>query len=197
MLGREDSATLPVGIEFGKGDLTHEQMYTSLVAIEGILNNRPLTYVSADGGELEAITPGHFIMSGPATDLEGPGENDNISSRWKQVQRLQQRFWHRFVDEYVPTLNESSPRAAKEGERLQDVQVDDVVVFLEHKDRGCWPLARVHEVQPGQDGRVRTVILQTIGWEKLKWKTYKHEKGERVIRYVKRPANLIVPVRKE
>lgn len=43
----------------------------------------------------------------------------------------------------------------------RDLQVDDVVVVLSpDTSRGNWPLGRVIEVYPGQDGHVRVAKLE-------------------------------------
>ena len=42
--------------------LTYEELYTVLVEIEGVLNNRPLTYLDEDDIE-EPLTPIHLYCS--------------------------------------------------------------------------------------------------------------------------------------
>ena len=39
-----------------------EALRTALVEAEGILNSRPVTYVSSDEDDIEALTPNHFLL---------------------------------------------------------------------------------------------------------------------------------------
>ena len=42
--------------------LTDFQMLTLFSEVENIVNNRPLTYLSEDHEDLEALTPNHFLI---------------------------------------------------------------------------------------------------------------------------------------
>lgn len=42
--------------------LTFDEMTTLLCAIEACLNSRPLTPASASSDDVEALTPGHFLI---------------------------------------------------------------------------------------------------------------------------------------
>lgn len=46
----------------------------------------------------------------------------------------------------------------------KNVEVDDlVIIFDERLSPGQWPLARITEIHPGADGRVRVVSLKSNG----------------------------------
>jgi len=69
----------------GSGSLTVTEMITFLSQIEAIMNFRPLTPISDNPGELEVLTPGHFligdsIMSLPHVDIRETPINQ--LSRW-------------------------------------------------------------------------------------------------------------------
>ena len=49
------------GLMFDKM-LTEEQLHTLLTEVELILNNRPLTHVSDDLSDLDALTPNHLLL---------------------------------------------------------------------------------------------------------------------------------------
>ena len=42
--------------------VSKEVLRTALVEAEGILNSRPITHVSNDAGDIEALTPNHFLL---------------------------------------------------------------------------------------------------------------------------------------
>ena len=43
--------------------LTDPQLYTVLTEVESIVNSRPLTHVSDDINDLEALTPNHLLLT--------------------------------------------------------------------------------------------------------------------------------------
>ena len=49
--------TIPANRLFPK-----EVLRTALVEAEGIRNSRPITHVSTDAGDIEALTPNHFLL---------------------------------------------------------------------------------------------------------------------------------------
>ncbi|XP_058987763.1 uncharacterized protein LOC131806908 [Musca domestica] len=143
--------------------LTYEELATLLAQIEGCLNSRPLCPISPDPSDFEALTPSHFLVGEPILCV--PEENllnfsiDRLS-RWKVVQLLKQQFWKRWSSEYVNRL-QSRPKWLKPQKNLE---VDDlVIIFDERLPPGQWPLARIIDVHPGTDGKVRVVSLKSNG----------------------------------
>ncbi|XP_061398117.1 uncharacterized protein LOC133333819 [Musca vetustissima] len=143
--------------------LTYEELSTLLAQIEGCLNSRPLCPISTDPADCEALTPSHFLVGEPI--LSVPDENlldHNVDrlSRWKVVQLLSQQFWNRWKTEYINRL-QSRPKWLKP---QKNVEVGDlVIIFDERVPPGQWPLARITEVHPGTDGKVRVVSLKSNG----------------------------------
>ena len=70
------------------------QLMTIFTEIENIINNCPLTDVSDDFDDLEALTPNHFLL-GKYNNMEISANDENIDSRklWKQAQDLTKQFW--------------------------------------------------------------------------------------------------------
>ena len=62
-------------------------------------------------------------------------------------------FWTRFIREYTTKLN-AYPKWTKP---RSNVGIGDVVVTLEEKYRGKWPLGRIVDVHATRDGFVRAV----------------------------------------
>ena len=142
-----------------RGELNDEELVTAFTITEGLLNSRPLSYVSQDGNDPEPLTPGHFIRGGGYVDLAPVPEDWSYKSRWHYIQNLMDHFWQRFISEYVPKLNKM-PKWHKE----RNVQVGDVVIVFEEKIRGVWPLGVIEEVhQTSTDDKPRSVIVRFNG----------------------------------
>lgn len=145
----------------GSHCLSEEVLHTLLTEIEAMINGRPLTYLSSDGRDLEPLTPNHILL-GCACPNTSPGrfvdKEVNSRRRWRQTQTIVDQFWRRWRKEYLPTL---FPRQ-KWHQETRQMKVGDVVLMQEaNAPRGFWPLARVQEVYPGSDGRIRSVELVT------------------------------------
>ena len=79
--------------------LDDEGLHTLLCVVECILNSRPLTCVSPDTGDLEPLTPNHFLqLRGGAANPSGTFRSDDIYRRRRRhVKLLAGLFWTRFV----------------------------------------------------------------------------------------------------
>ena len=168
----------------GKHLLTFEELSTVLTEVECILNSRPLIEISDDPTDLEVLTPAMLIASKrirylPVLDckpisgdlsnvtpqkIENDDQNSQLkrsnlsTKRWHHIESLQSQFWHRWVHEYIPTLQ---PRKKWKHE-ISNFLVGDVVLMTDENTAPlCWPLARILEVYKGNDNVVRTVKLRT------------------------------------
>ena len=148
-------------VVIGTQTLTDEVLLTALAEVEGMINGRPLTYISSDSGDMEPLTPNHLLL-GCSQMLVSPGEFQekeiNSRRRWRQAQVIADHFWRRWRQEYLPTL-------IKRSKWLQDqanLKVGQVVLVADAvAPRGYWPLARITKIFPGPDGRVRSVEVQS------------------------------------
>ena len=89
--------------------LTDPQLNTLFTEVESIVNSRPLTHISDDVNDLQALTPNHILFGlhrtwGYVAETSG----DDITSRkkWRQVQALRNRFWEQWKKQYLPTLTQ-------------------------------------------------------------------------------------------
>jgi len=93
----------------GKCVLTYEELYTLLTRTEAIVNSRPLTAISSDPNNLEALIPGHFLT---LESLNAPPEPaitlvpSNRLSRWQLLTQMQQHLWSRWSRKYLHTLHQ-------------------------------------------------------------------------------------------
>jgi len=147
----------------GNRHLSHEEFGTLLVQVEAALNSRPITPMSSDPSDCQALTPAHFLIGSPLHSVPEEDLTDRKEyslSRWQQGQRIFQEFWTRFHKEYLQTL-QSRPKWL--------IQQPDVtpgtLVLVKESDEAFsshkWNLARVTQVFPGADGRVRVAEIKT------------------------------------
>jgi hypothetical protein len=145
----------------GQSLFTYEEMYTCLTLIEACLNSRPITSLSSNPDDLSPLTPGHFLIG---TALTAPAEpvvteiNIHRLDQWQKIQQVRQHFWKRWSREYIVELQQRSKWATS----TRPAAVGDIVIV--HEDNIpplCWSLGRIEAVQPGRDGKVRTVSVRT------------------------------------
>ena len=97
--------------------------------------------------------------SNPNFPLDVVSDKDSCGRRtWKHPQLMTQHFWKHWLRECLLALTE---RRKWINEARNVCEGDLVLVVDEKSPRGCWPLARVITVFPGDDGRVRAVEVRT------------------------------------
>ncbi len=142
--------------------LDEESLHTLMCEVESIVNGRPITKLSDDPQDLEPLTPNHLLLmhNGPTLPPGIFAKHDNYGSRrWRQVQYLADLFWHRWIREYLPTLQERQKWNVKH----QNFAVGDIVLVLDkNSPRSSWPLGRILDTYANSDdGLVRSVKLKT------------------------------------
>ncbi|KAK3729480.1 hypothetical protein QZH41_019941, partial [Actinostola sp. cb2023] len=142
--------------------LDDEGLLTLMCEVEAIINGRPITKVSDDPNDWEALTPNHLLLlrAGP-TLPPGVFDKDDCYSRrrWRQVQYQADVFWRRWLREYHPTLQQRQ----RWNRSRRNLEVNDIVIIAaENYPRSSWPLGRILEVRTSShDGRVRSVKVKT------------------------------------
>ena len=147
----------------GNADVTDEELTTSFIGAESLINSRPLTYQSANPADDCVLTPNHFLFGqcgGEFAPESVDTENYNIRKRWRRVQELMRHFWSRWLKEFLPTLS-SRKKWHNQG---RDFAVGDVVMVIDpDSTRGSWTLGRIQQVHPGADGHVRVATVRQGG----------------------------------
>ncbi|KAK4329183.1 hypothetical protein Pmani_000412 [Petrolisthes manimaculis] len=139
--------------------LDDERLDTVLCEAEAIVNGRPLTLVSGDPQDWNAITPNSLLLLRPTENLPGKYcKADQFRRHWRHAQYLADRFWKRWVHEYLPTLQ---LRQKWQHEKRNFQEGDVVLLKDESTTRGTWPLGRVSRIHKGKDGLVRSVDVKT------------------------------------
>ena len=140
--------------------LDDERLSTALCEVESIINNRPITSVSADPRDAEPLTPNHLLLlrKGAQLPLGNFTMRDAYGRRWRHAQYLADRFWKRWIREYISTIQHRQ----KWLQATRDFKVNDIVLVAdENTPRNCWPIARITEVFTGRDKHVRSAMVKT------------------------------------
>lgn len=141
--------------------LTFEEFSTLLSKIEAVLNSRPLCSLSNDPNEVDALTPGHFLIGDALLSLPEWDFSDtkiNRLDRWQHLQQMSQHFWRRWSIEYLQALQQREKWFTPQ----RNVQNGDIVIMKDSRLPPLkWQLGRIIDVKPGTDGVVRVVSVKT------------------------------------
>ena len=118
-----------------------------------MINSRPLTKVSNDPSDFEAITPNHFLIGSSSGSINFHGNGTNVFNFRKQwrVAHFTNLFWTRWLKEYVPTLLARQKWLQKD----KPSQTGDIVLVVDDQaPRNVWRKAIVIQTFPNKDGQV-------------------------------------------
>ncbi|XP_036347115.1 uncharacterized protein LOC118756459, partial [Rhagoletis pomonella] len=122
--------------------LSYEDFSTLLTEVEACVNSRPLCEISTNASDLEALTPGHFIIGEPLKSIpepEGQGFCGNLHQRWQLISEMRRHFWRRWKDEYLLSLQ----RRTKWFRPSRNFEEGDIVaIFNDLTPPTKWTLAR-------------------------------------------------------
>ncbi|XP_062714172.1 uncharacterized protein LOC134290955 [Aedes albopictus] len=138
-----------------------ETLLTALAEVESMVNTRPLTYLPLDAAEDEALTPNHFLLlssNGVCQPAAAPqDERSALRSNWNHVRVMLDRFWKRWIREYIPVIAKQSKWFGE----VKPLKVGDLVVSVNENVRNSWDRGVVINVYPGKDGRIRRTDVRT------------------------------------
>ncbi|XP_059056256.1 uncharacterized protein LOC131850106 [Achroia grisella] len=141
--------------------LTFEELTTVLTQIESLLNSRPLTVLSSDPSDLEALTPAHFLNTIPLKHFPAHDVSDTIPhllKRHELLDQLVQSFWKRWHREYLHTLQ----LRRKWNTPAFPIQEGTIVVVMQENLTPLhWPLGLITRVYKGKDGIIRVASVKT------------------------------------
>lgn len=139
--------------------LTYEEFHTLITRVEGILNSRPIRPASCDPHDLNALTPGHFLIGQPMHAIPEPDFSViqiNWLNRRQFIRQCHQCYWKRWSREYLSTLQGRQ----KWSKSTPNLAVGDMVTVEIRSLPPTEPcLSRITEVYPGLDGNVRVVYV--------------------------------------
>jgi hypothetical protein len=140
--------------------LTDEILATVFCEAENIINSRPITKVSNDPSDSTPLTPHHLLLlrGGSPPPLGSFDLSDMYRKRWRHVQSLSDKFWNRWLREYIPILQ----LRHKWHDKKRNFRIGDLVLVAdENTTRGLWPLGLIDDVKVGRDDLVRSVCVKT------------------------------------
>ena len=136
-----------------------------LYQVKSILNSRPLTSISDNITDFEALTPNHILLGSSQPKVESSNYENvemNFRKKWRAVQAYTNLFWKRWLFEYRLPL---SPRTKWTNKQHIFGVGDLVIVQSKNTPKSHWPLARIVAVYLGDDGIIRIVKIRTPSGE--------------------------------
>ena len=139
---------------------TDFELSTIITEVEAIMNNRPLTRISDNPHDYQALTP-QMILTGvldPSTPIHDFHSADEMRRSWRFSQIVAEQFWHRWLTLYLPWLQVRS----KWVKQNPNVEVGDLVLCVDMKTEGRlnFPKAIVTKTFPDRYGIVRNVCIK-------------------------------------
>ncbi|XP_026112361.1 uncharacterized protein LOC113091129 [Carassius auratus] len=146
-------------VVIGSQSVPEDVLQTVLIEVEGILNSKPLGYVSSDVADLDPITPNMLLMGRRDASLPQVVYTPEPLSkrRWRHSQTIIDHFWSYFTQHYLPGL-----QTRQKWQRVtQDLAENTVVMIIDPQlPRAQWPIGRVVKLIPSADGHVRSAQVQ-------------------------------------
>lgn len=144
----------------GSQAVTEEELHTVLLEVEGMLNAKPLGYVSSNPKDLDPVTPNVLLMGrrgGSLPQVVYPKSELLSRRRWRHSQILADQFWSSFIKNYLLNLQTRQKWNANPTE----MTLGSVVLMMDPQlPRACWPVGLVTKVYPSADGHIRTVDVR-------------------------------------
>jgi len=138
--------------------MTYEQLSTILVQIEACLNSRPLCPLTSLD-DLQALTPGHFLIGDSMMALPEPSPKDSsLNTEFLNSQRMFRLLWRKWSADWLPHL-QARPKWRHETDNLQ---CNDMIIIKDDRTSPSdWKLERIIDLNPGTDGLVRVATVKT------------------------------------
>jgi hypothetical protein len=165
--------------------LTHEETLTILAEVVQKINSRALTWNPRPSGEPLCVQDLMLGRAKPGQVEVNFESGSKLTKRFENVQRTQQEFWKRWIEEVFP----EKLRQSKWKREKRDLRVGDIVLRKDETAAGqTCKYAKVIKVHVSSDDRVRAADIE-----------YKLP-GESVFRTTTRPIHklvLVIPVEEQ
>ncbi|KAL3085291.1 hypothetical protein niasHS_010360 [Heterodera schachtii] len=164
----------PLRKTLGKKLVDYEQLMTTLIEVEKIINDRPLTYIS-EAEQTTILRPIDFISpyldneiqeiwSGEDLDpkdpdfIANPTSKQSLIAKFKVARQNADKFWEIWRKEYLTALREKQ-KSTRQGQRVPEI--GEIVIIHDESPRNKWKLGKVVKLIPSDDGLVRSAIVWT------------------------------------
>lgn len=149
-------------VVIGTEALPEEVLLTLLIEVEGMLNAKPLGYVSADAADPDPVTPSMLLMGRRDASLPQVSYAPTAvtKKRWRHSQMMADHFWSRFIQSYLPNL-----QVRQKWQKPTDNLTQGTVVMIVDPQipRASWPVGRVVRVNTSPDRCVRSAEVEING----------------------------------
>ncbi|XP_064470382.1 uncharacterized protein LOC135385136 [Ornithodoros turicata] len=150
----------------GRSQLDFQQLLTVLTEVEAIVNSRPLTQMSEDPGDTQALSPSHRILGKRLTALPPIKRRQTacVDAEPLEVLQVKERlltaYWRQWNKDYLLQLRSANLSRHATSNSVQPHQL--VLLADQRQPRMFWKLARVQELHTGRGGLVRSCTLKTV-----------------------------------
>ncbi|XP_055623145.1 uncharacterized protein LOC129766595 [Toxorhynchites rutilus septentrionalis] len=141
--------------------LDEESLACLMAEAESMVNSRPLTFIPLETADHESLTPNHFLLLNSNGVREpkklSTDERMALKNSWNMVKHTMDKFWHRWLVEYLPTII----RRTKWFQDVRQIEVGDLVLVVDENIRNRWLRGRVIHTVSGKDGVARSAEVKT------------------------------------
>ena len=179
-------------LAIGEQRVTSAEFLTLCSETANMLNERPIGVAPSDDSEITVLTPNCLLLGRTRAPNPGGWSTDHsFLSRLAVISGISDQFWKYWCELYAPTM----VHQLKWCKSHRDLCPGDIVAVADQNHlRGRYHIARVSEVFPSKDGKVRRVSVTYKNFKQNeKVNIYKGANDTKVIRSVQRLA-LLVPV---
>ncbi|XP_066983817.1 uncharacterized protein [Macrobrachium rosenbergii] len=155
----------------GQALLRFEELTCVLVELEGIINDRPLSYLPGDLNQLEILIPNHLILGRKLKpfprevvnweEISGVptyGRREFTEKRFLYGSKLCNDLWKRWEREYLTMLRETHQVGIVHGSWPR---IEEGVLIHDEGPRSKWKLSQVIKLHKGRDKVPRVATLRT------------------------------------
>lgn len=148
------SAKRAISTILKNADINDEELQTTFIGVESLMNSRPLTSLSNDPNDELVLTPNHFLigqMGGDFIPESVDSTTFNPRRRWRRVQELTRHVWQRWMKENLPYIGSRSKWFSPSA----NLKVGDVVMVIDPSAaRQEWKVGLIEHTYPGSVGLV-------------------------------------------